>query len=84
QRHRASAVFFQRGPFVEELDVVEQPRVAGELPGRILEVTPEGDIVWQFVNPVRGGEQNDRIPIVCWAQRLDPDQLDPDVLGREA
>lgn len=52
--------------------------------GRILEVTPEGDIVWQFVNPVRGGEQNDRIPIVCWAQRLDPDQLDPDVLGREA
>ena len=24
--------------------------------GRILEVTRAGDIVWQFVNPVRGGE----------------------------
>jgi Arylsulfotransferase (ASST) len=45
--------------------------------GRILEVTREGDIVWQFVNPVRGGEGKGRIPIVCWAQRLDPKDLDP-------
>ena len=44
--------------------------------GRILEVTPAGEIVWQFVNPVRGGEQNDRLPIICWAQRLDPNDLD--------
>jgi hypothetical protein len=44
--------------------------------GRILEVTPAGEIVWQFVNPVRGGEQNDRLPIICWAQRLDPADLD--------
>jgi hypothetical protein len=46
----------------------------------VLEVTPAGDIVWQFVNPVRGGEQNDQIPIICWAQRLDPDALDPTLL----
>ena len=45
--------------------------------GRILEVTPAGHIVWQFVNPIRGGEGNGRIPIVCWAQRLDPMDLDP-------
>jgi Arylsulfotransferase (ASST) len=50
--------------------------------GRILEVTPAGDIVWQFVNPIRGGERSDRIPIVCWAQRLDPTDLDPILLGQ--
>jgi Arylsulfotransferase (ASST) len=44
--------------------------------GRILEVTPGGEIVWQFVNPVRGGERNDQLPIICWAQRLDPRDLD--------
>jgi hypothetical protein len=44
--------------------------------GRIVEVTPAGEVVWQFVNPVRGGEQNDRLPIICWAQRLDPSALD--------
>jgi hypothetical protein len=44
--------------------------------GRILEVTPAGEIVWQFVNPIRGGEDNDRLPIICWAQRLDPSDLD--------
>jgi hypothetical protein len=50
--------------------------------GRILEVTRGGDIVWQFVNPVRGGPQNAQIPIVCWAQRLDPNGLDPSLLTR--
>jgi Arylsulfotransferase (ASST) len=50
--------------------------------GRIVEVTPAGDIVWQFVNPIRGGEGNGRIPIVCWAQRLDPMDLDPTLVAR--
>jgi Arylsulfotransferase (ASST) len=44
--------------------------------GEILEVTPGGEIVWQFVNPVRGGERNNLVPIICWAQRLDPGDLD--------
>jgi Arylsulfotransferase (ASST) len=48
--------------------------------GRILEVTPEGDVVWQFVNPVRGGEDDGKIPIICWAQRLDPGELDSALL----
>jgi hypothetical protein len=48
--------------------------------GRILEVTPAGEIVWQFVNPVRGGAQGELIPIVCWAQRVDPNDLDPSLL----
>jgi hypothetical protein len=48
--------------------------------GRILEVAPDGEIVWEFVNPVRGGERQNRIPIICWAQRLDPDELDSALL----
>jgi Arylsulfotransferase (ASST) len=48
--------------------------------GRILEVTRQGDIVWQFVNPVRGGEQNGKIPIICWAERIERDGLDPSLL----
>lgn len=38
--------------------------------GRILEVTLEGTIVWEFVNPVRGGPDG-KIPIICKAYRLD-------------
>lgn len=48
--------------------------------GRILEVAPDGNIVWEFINPERGGSARDRIPIVCWAQRLDADAFDPDFL----
>ena len=44
--------------------------------GRILEVTPDGEIAWEFVNPIRGGEGGERIPIICWAQRLDPSEFD--------
>jgi hypothetical protein len=39
-------------------------------PGRILEVTPDREIVWEYVNPVRGGPDG-RIPIICKALRLD-------------
>jgi hypothetical protein len=49
--------------------------------GRILEVSPGGEIVWQFVNPVRGGEDNGRIPIICWAQRAHPDEFDSEFLS---
>lgn len=52
--------------------------------GRIVEVTPEGEIAWEFVNPVRGGPQGDRIPIICWAQRFDPNTLDPDLIAPDA
>ena len=39
--------------------------------GRILEVTGDGEIVWEFVNPVRGGPDDGQIPIICKAERLD-------------
>lgn len=41
---------------------------------RVLEVTPEGDIVWEFVNPVRAGAQGNRVPIIFWVERLDRDR----------
>jgi hypothetical protein len=46
--------------------------------GRLLEVNRDGDIVWEFINPVRGGH---RIPVVNWAQRIDPGTLEADFLA---
>lgn len=46
--------------------------IVESLAGRLLEVTPEGEIVWEFINPVRGGPLQDRIPIIFWVERLDP------------
>jgi hypothetical protein len=45
--------------------------------GRFLEVTPEGEVVWEYINPVRGGEGNKKIPIVAWARRYTPAEIDP-------
>jgi hypothetical protein len=46
--------------------------VVESMAGRVFEVTPKGDIVWEFVNPVRRGANQDRIPIIFWVERLDP------------
>jgi hypothetical protein len=56
--------------------------------GRLFEITPAGEVVWNFVNPVRGGAGGELVPIVAWAQRIDPDTLTADfralLLGAEA
>jgi outer membrane protein assembly factor BamB len=49
--------------------------------GRIFEVTPEREIVWEYVNPVRAGAAGDLIPVVSRGKRVDPIWLDPDVLS---
>ena len=41
--------------------------------GRILEVTPDHAIVWEYINPVRGGPNNDLVPVICKAVRLEPE-----------
>lgn len=46
--------------------------------GRLLEVTRDGEIVWEFVNPVRGGSDNKQIPILSSVQRVDPATLAPE------
>lgn len=45
--------------------------------GRLIEVSPEGKIVWDFVNPVRGGEGDSQIPIVAWGRRYTPSEIEP-------
>lgn len=48
--------------------------------GRLFEVTPEGDIVWEYINPVRGGEAEELVPVVSWGQRIDPASLESSFL----
>lgn len=56
--------------------------------GRLVEVTPGGDIVWEYWNPVRGGPQDmdgngERfIPIISSALRIDPATLTPEFKAR--
>jgi outer membrane protein assembly factor BamB len=56
--------------------------------GRIIEVTRNRQIVWEYVNPVRGGEHNEYIPIVCGVWRYAANQLPfaatPKVASRSA
>jgi hypothetical protein len=60
--------------------------ITEETGGRIFEVTPDHEIVWEFVNPVRaegrGDDGGDLIPIVSWAQRIDPASLDPGFVAK--
>jgi outer membrane protein assembly factor BamB len=48
--------------------------------GRLLEVSPDGRIVWEFINPVRATHPDSGgtiLPIVSWAQRIPPQTLAP-------
>lgn len=49
--------------------------------GRILEVTADGSLVWEFRNPARGGKNGSRIAIVNHAQRITAADLDPEFLA---
>ena len=37
--------------------------------GRLVEVNRDGDIVWEYLHPARGGEHEELIPVVCGARR---------------
>jgi hypothetical protein len=55
--------------------------------GRIVEVTPKGEIAWEFLNPVRHKDepaQPPKIPVIGWAERIDPATLDPSLFILEA
>jgi hypothetical protein len=43
--------------------------------GRMFEVTREGEIAWSYVNPVRAGAKEQKIPIIADAVRYDAEQL---------
>jgi len=49
---------------------------------RLLEVTKQGEIVWEFVNPVRADESNELIPVLLFGtQRIVPESFDPGFLA---
>jgi hypothetical protein len=41
--------------------------------GRALEVTPDGRIAWEFVNPNRTGDRNEFIAVINFMKRVDTD-----------
>lgn len=49
--------------------------------GRLIEVTPAGEIAWEYVNPVRGGKDKKKIPAVVWGHRYTQDEIDPAFLS---
>jgi hypothetical protein len=52
--------------------------------GRLLEVTRDGRIVWEYLNPVRGGEDDSLIAVMSWAERVPGSDLSPAFLTRLA
>ncbi|GGY02193.1 hypothetical protein GCM10007160_32680 [Litchfieldella qijiaojingensis] len=46
--------------------------------GRLFEVTRAGEIVWEFINPVRGGNEEQSIPVVSSGQRIALGDIDAD------
>lgn len=69
-------------PLESEIRSAQQPLDNGNVlitesdGGRLIEITREGDPVWEYVNPVRGGDREQFIPVVSWAQRVNPAELD--------
>jgi hypothetical protein len=49
--------------------------------GRLFEVTPAGEIVWEYLNPVRGGDNGEFVAVVSWGERIDPATLDPEFVA---
>ena len=43
--------------------------------GRLLEVTRSGEVVWEYMNPIRGGEDEELIPVVCGGRRYSAKEL---------
>lgn len=46
--------------------------------GRLFEVAGDGRIVWEYLHPVRAGDDDELIPVMSSGQRIDPAGLDAD------
>lgn len=70
-----------RGRFHSDIRACQQLLANGNLlitesdRGRLIEIDPAGETVWEFVNPVRGGNHGELIPVVCGGRRYDRQQL---------
>ncbi len=45
--------------------------------GRLLEVSRDGELIWEYHNPVRGGPAGKQVPVLTWAERIAPETLGP-------
>jgi hypothetical protein len=45
--------------------------------GRLVEVDAAGEIVWEYVNPVRGGDEGERFPVVALGERRPSGWFEP-------
>ena len=45
--------------------------------GRLLEINRDGQIVWEYINPARGGENEELIPVVSGGRRIAANWLSP-------
>jgi hypothetical protein len=45
--------------------------------GRLVEVDAAGEVIWEYVNPVRGGDEDERIPVVMLSERRPRDWFHP-------
>lgn len=43
--------------------------------GRLFEVTPDNEIVWQYLSPHRGGEDGQLVAVISGGLRIDPHRL---------
>jgi len=50
--------------------------------GRLLEITPDGTIVWEFHNPRRGGPEGGLVAVVNGGERIPWSHFDPDFAER--
>jgi hypothetical protein len=48
--------------------------------GRLVEVTPKGEIAWEFLNPVRAETNQERTAVLSPGTRVDSAILDPSLL----
>ncbi len=46
--------------------------------GRLLEVTPDGRITWEYYNRARAGNSDEYIPVISSGLRIDPADLTPE------
>jgi hypothetical protein len=58
---------------------VAKPQPASEA-GRLLEVTPGGEIVWEHLNPAPAGESGEKTAVISAERGIDPATLDPEFL----
>lgn len=43
--------------------------------GRLLEISRDGEVVWEYVHDQRLGDNDELIPVIMWAERYTQDQL---------